>query len=112
MTSNTKLTQEQEFARKEMLLDLPAGSVMARTEGGHTILVVPRGNTVQVSTSICSEDENKWRRKVGEYHALNRWYNGESIPMPAHDFSIFGIATAMGDSIIRSDEGQYAVKEF
>lgn len=96
MFSNTKLTQEQKFARKEMLLDLPAGSVMARTEGGHTILVVPMGNTVQISTSIYSKNENKCRRKVGEYHALNRWYNGERIPMPADGFDIFAFAKAMG----------------
>lgn len=84
MSSNTKLNADLKAARKEMLANLPKGSVLVHTLEGVTILSVPAGNVQFISTAVCSPDEQKNRRKVGEFHALRRYNLGQYIPMPAY----------------------------
>ena len=83
MTSNSKLTQEQKADRKEMMDALPKGSTFAVSECGVTVLAVPEGDLVAFSSAVMSEDEQKFRRKVGEYHALARYFAAECIILPA-----------------------------
>lgn len=84
MASNSKLTKEQKTARKDMLAVLPKGSSMALSMTGITVLIVPDGAVDRVFTSVASPDEVKIRRKVGEFHALCRWFDDKGgFVMPA-----------------------------
>lgn len=77
MASNSKLTPAQKADRKDMIAALPDGSSMSLSLTGVTFLVVPFGAVDRVYTSVASPDEVKIRRKVGEYHALMRWAQGQ-----------------------------------
>ncbi len=78
MLSNSKLSAVQKQARKEMLAQLPNGASLANDGGCVTILAVPDGSVTRVFSAVASQDEQKFRRKVGEYHALNRYFNDAS----------------------------------
>lgn len=83
MYSNSKLDRDQKAERKELMADLPAGSTMAMSADGFTALVVPAGAVNMLFTAVASPDEEKIRRKVGEYTALCRWVDGIGVPIPA-----------------------------
>ncbi len=76
MASNSKLNPDQKANRKAWLADLPLNSTLATTRCGVTILAVPDGSVTRFYSSVSSPDEVKIRRKVGEYHALERWIGG------------------------------------
>ena len=73
MRSNSKLTPDQKIVRKEMLAALPPRYEMAMGYGV-TVLCIPDGNVTRIYSSVACSNEVKIRRKVGEYHALRRWY--------------------------------------
>ena len=77
MLSNSKLDAVQKADRKDMLKALPDGSRIA-SAGVLTILCIPRGLVTEVFSSVMSQDEKKFRAKVGEYHALCRYFDGHS----------------------------------
>ena len=69
-----KLTKEKNIARKSLRDMLPRGSSMAYSEDtGFTLLLVPDGSVTRMFTAVASMTETKFRRKVGEYQALERW---------------------------------------
>ena len=88
MFSNSKLTAEQRVERKEMLRQLPKGSTMAN-DGRTTFLCVPDGTVTRVFSSVMSEDEVKFRRKVGEFYALVRHFYDPSggLILPGSDWT-------------------------
>ena len=75
MLSNSKLDAGQKANRKGMIKALPDGSSLACV-GVLTILCIPRGSVTEVFSSVMSPDEKKFRAKVGEFHALCRYFNG------------------------------------
>lgn len=77
MASNSKLTQEQKGHRKTMLAVLPGVATLANDGARLTILAVPDGSVTRVFSSVASPDEQKFRRKVGEYYALLRWWGSD-----------------------------------
>jgi len=74
MASNSKLTRDQKAARKEMREELlqQGGSIVSSEFARMTVVTFPQGNVTAVYSSVASPDEIKFRRKVGEYHALMR----------------------------------------
>lgn len=83
MFSNSKLTPQQKAERKELLAELPDGATFANSSCGVTVLCVPDSPTlVAISTAIMSADETKFRRKVGQYHALVRYNYGIVTILP------------------------------
>jgi hypothetical protein len=81
MRSNSKLTAEEKVSRKELLDALPSRYEMAMG-CGVTVLCIPDGNVTRIYSSVACSDEKKIRRKVGEFHALMRWWedvNGSFI---------------------------------
>lgn len=91
--SNTKLSAAQKD-------DLKALKKYFKGElannGETTVAYMPLGTTVEFSLAVMSPDEEKFRRKVGEYHALQRFASGETVTMGEHDFhqmvvTVFGI---------------------
>jgi hypothetical protein len=89
--ANSKLEREQ----KEILKELKAGLhfpgnwkvTVTRVSEVTTLAWADRGNTIAFSLAVMSPDEEKFRRKVGEYWALSRFYDGEVVKMGREDFS-------------------------
>lgn len=108
MSSNSKLTKSQKFERALLIGSLPAGSEMALTNDGVTLLLVPQGAVNILSTAVASPDEVKIRRKVGEFNALVRWDIGACVPLPA-SMSLDEIAEPFGGLVWDSETGDYKV---
>ena len=99
--SNSKLTLEQKRDRKEMRADFDTmgdGFINQYPEFGVTIVGRMLQNTMQVAVSIMSPDETKFRRKVGEYHALVNFYNAETIPVSI-DTNLEDFAAVISDNM-------------
>lgn len=75
--ANTKLTREQKDFRIEWLsaLEFSDGDIAAC--GRYTVVTVPMfpgSRMSQFLVSYCAKDEQKIRRKVGEYYVLEKMY--------------------------------------
>lgn len=103
MSSNSKLTPEQKAERKELLAQLPKGSQFAVSETGVTYLTVPDGQFNQLTSAFMSPDEAKFRRKVGEYHALMRWADGAVALVPRY-FEAEDMVAATGEDLMANSE--------
>ena len=98
MESNSKLTPAQKAERKEMLANLPRGSTIGNDGERFTVLCVPDGAVTRVFSSVMGDDETKFRRKVGEYHALLRYRNGDGgMILPGNDWSATDVIHTLGD---------------
>lgn len=84
MQSNSKLDP----AQKQGLADMKRYHVGVRliNNGKTTIAFLEKGNTVEFALAVMSVDEKKFRRKVGEYHALLRYTTGQTVKMDRLDF--------------------------
>lgn len=86
--SNTKLTTSQKNERKSLKghwIDNMNG--FFHTAYGVTLLMVVDDKMTRISVSITSEEEVKFRYKVGEYHALMRMERNQYIMMPTYKTS-------------------------
>lgn len=75
MTANTRLTKEQKQDRKELKKFLRELNGEIGTCDPFTVAKASEfkgSKMAQFSVSMCSQDESKFRRKVGEYHALTK----------------------------------------
>lgn len=80
--SNTKLSPGQKESRKSMLRDLESMGGNIATVGAFTIAKLPEfeGSKMALfSVSVCSDTEEKNRRKVGEFHALSKLFNEDKF---------------------------------
>lgn len=85
--SNSKLNSVQKTLRKNMLVKFTGegGEIFSFSEHRTTVAIVPEftgSKMSRVSVSICSPDEVKFRRKVGEYFALDKLFVGEYVVVP------------------------------
>ena len=86
MQSNTKLTAEQKEILREMR-EIQDGAVQVlNLDNKTTMAFMPKGNTVEFALSVMSDNEKKFRPKVGEYMARSRFENGATVKMRTHDF--------------------------
>ena len=87
MSSNSKLTPEQKISRKVMLRAVVNRGGRVYSDGRVTLCLIPEfagSRMMRVSVSVISPDELKFRRKVGEYHALSRMFDrAEFIIIPS-----------------------------
>ena len=95
--ANTKLTSFMKIRRKELLADFRAAGGHLFSYNGFTVAIKPAffgSNMALVSASFASQDEQKMRRKVGEYHALSKMLDqGEFMQMPLQPNSFGDFAT-------------------
>lgn len=100
-TSNTKINSNQKTWRKEMLklLQEKNGEIFSFPACNCTIVVVPEftnSNMVRVSISYSSDNELKFRPKVGQYYALQKMFNeGDYIKLPIKYYEFFEIADSI-----------------
>jgi hypothetical protein len=81
MASNTKLTPMEKQDLREFKRDMAKNMAFGQS-GRVTVLAQITGNVVRFSTAVASPDEQKIRRKVGQYHALCRWDVEQFAVMP------------------------------
>lgn len=81
MASNTKLSSIEKQDLKVFKAGMPKNMAFGQC-GRVTVLAQITGNVVRFSTSVASPDEQKFRRKVGQYHATDRWHNNEISVAP------------------------------
>ena len=87
MTSNSKLNPVQRISRKNFLDRLKEkGGQIFNNGVNMVVIILPMGHTARVSTSVMSPTESKFRRKVGEYHALVRLCKDECIVIPNPEY--------------------------
>jgi hypothetical protein len=85
MQANTKLSDyDKEILKelKEILKDVQVLNLNDET----TIAFKPLGNTVEFALSVMAPTEKKFRRKVGEFYALQKFYDNETVKMAKEDF--------------------------
>lgn len=87
MTANTKLTKEQKAQRKEWLNEFKTFNGELAFCGAFTVAKVsefPGSKMAFFSVSVCSDKEQKFRRKVGEYHAMRNMLDIEEyVKLPS-----------------------------
>ena len=84
MCSNSKLTQDQKTFLKESKKE---DKTLKFVNNGKTTFAYHRNNKLVIfATSIMSDDEMKFRRKVGEFYALSRLASGECSILEYYDF--------------------------
>lgn len=82
--SNSKLSAGQKEDRKILKMNMPSVKLVNNQQT--TIAYKELGNTVEFALSVMSDNEKKFRAKVGEYNALMRFENGRTVKMARDDF--------------------------
>ena len=85
MQSNSKLTTTQKLYFKN--LKAAQTDVEFVTDGKTTFAFKRVGNLVEFATAVCSDNEKKNRRKVGQYYAISRFNWGNTVKLPDYHFS-------------------------
>lgn len=87
LASNSKLTPAEKLILKDYREE-QANTVVYRNSTTTIVVRFNRLNSqlVRFSTSVQSPDEQKFRNKVGEYHARVRFDNGEVSILTRDDF--------------------------
>jgi hypothetical protein len=86
--ANSKLDSFQKADRKELKQMAKAEGVKLENLNDETVIAYkPLGNTVEFALAVKSPDEQKFRVKVGEFHALTRFFEGETVKMAREDFN-------------------------
>ena len=86
MQSNTKLSVGQKEDRKILKMNMPSVKLVNNLQT--TIAFQELGNTVEFALSVMSDNEKKFRAKVGEYNALMRFDDGQTVSMHRSDFHV------------------------
>lgn len=85
--SNTKLTPTEKACLREYKETMPKNMAFA-TLGRLTVLVAVQSNCLHLATSLASPDEQKVRRKVGEWYAMDRYISGQYAVLPMSDYNM------------------------
>lgn len=87
MASNTKLFLHEKAYLKELKQEAKLLGIKLANNGETTIAYSFKGTTVKFSTAVMSCGELKFRRKVGEYHALTRLMEYDNfVVLSKYDF--------------------------
>jgi len=91
MFSNSKLTTNQKIGLKALARSLPHVTIEHFPASRMTLAYdnSNTGNCVVFAISVCSPSEQKFRKKVGAWHALNRFDFDETVKMPKTVFNQF-----------------------
>jgi hypothetical protein len=87
--ANSKLTREQKDSRIEWLSALQFSDGEIAACGRYTVAKLPMfpgSRMAQFIVSYCAKDEQKIRRKVGEFYALDKMYvlGDTGVTLPSH----------------------------
>ena len=85
MQANTKLSVHQKEILKE-LKEILKGVQVLKLDDKTTIAFKPLDNTVEFALSVMAPTEKKFRRKVGKFYALQKFYDAQTVKMDKEDF--------------------------
>ena len=88
-TSNTKLTREQKDFLKNLKFQNPEIQFFSFPEFYATVAIAeefPGSKMVKVSISYCATTEQRFRNKVGQYHAAMKMLAGEFVKVPTDNY--------------------------
>lgn len=88
--SNTKLTKAQKQALKKFKKNNPNVEFFSFPVSYSTVAIqeeFPGSKMWKVSVSYASQNERKFRVKVGEYHAMERMKYSEFVKVPRDNYS-------------------------
>jgi len=89
MQSNSKLTAEQKFILRDWLdIAIEDNIQVVNLDNVTTMAYRDRGDNVEFSLAVMSSNEKKFRAKVGQYHVLERFFDGNHVIMRRIDFQI------------------------
>jgi hypothetical protein len=110
MFSNSKLTQGQKSGLQALARSLPHVTIEHFPASRMTIAYENSniGNCVEFAVAVCSPSELKYRKKVGAWHALNRFDFGETSKLPKEVFSDFCTMLDSKESCENSNDWDYA----
>ena len=111
MTVNSKLNVHEKALRKQMRdeFDRLGGMIYSFPGYSATVAIMeefPGSRMMLVSVSIAEPRESKFRRKVGEFHALRRMFEAEYIKL----LSVFntGVTDTWDDESTRMYQDEWA----
>ncbi len=85
--ANTKLNDYQKQERKNMMQTAKNTGVQVVNLDNKTVMVYKDcGNTVEFALAVMAPDEQKFRVKVGEFYALERFFCANTVKMDRMDF--------------------------
>ena len=85
MLSNTKLTVEQKELFKDMLADYPY--IQFATDFDSMVCAYFQdGKVVRFAFSVKSDEEKKFRLKVGKFNAMQKVLHNENTILPEYEF--------------------------
>ena len=87
MRANTKLDRNQKDILKAFKNDFPEIQIL-NVDNKTTMAFINRGNTIEFALSVMAPTEKKFRPKVGEYFAYNRFLDGHTVKMGRIDFEV------------------------
>lgn len=87
--ANTKLTTQQKLDLKTGLAGALAQNIkVVNLDDKTTIAYKVMGNTVEFALSVMSPDEKKFRAKVGQYWAIYKFMDNQTVKMDKFDFAV------------------------
>ena len=87
---NTKLSTHQKIVRKSLLNANKASTGFGLVHDFRTTVVfVESGDFVEFTASTMGKSETKFKRKVGQYYALERFAPGLTVKLPKNVFNDF-----------------------
>lgn len=101
-----RLNEKQKQERKEMRDDfeMQGGVLVSNPKAGYTIAACPAARVketslkfIRVAIAQCGFIDDEFKRKVGEYIALARFYDGNTFSIPTHsiDDAILRVETML-----------------
>jgi len=86
MQANTKLDKDQKEQLATFREFSPAKIV--NLDNKTTMAYQVHGNTVEFALSVMAPTEKKFRRKVGEYFAYDKFNDDQTVTMAVNDFKV------------------------
>jgi hypothetical protein len=85
--ANSKLTPSQKIERKNLKADaISEGVQIVNLDDKSVMAYREQGNTVEFALSVMAPYEQKFRVKVGEFYALDKFFDNQTVKMDKHDF--------------------------
>jgi hypothetical protein len=86
--SNSKLSASQKIELREMIAGNPGVQLFSFPDCGVTVAVefpFPGSKMAHFAISVASIDEQKFRAKVGKFHAMRKLFDGQFVQMVCYN---------------------------
>ena len=100
--SNTKLNSFEREILRDLKTEMPDVDLFSFPEYNTVVGIERTGETMgRFAVSISAETEQKFRKKVGEYHVLSKFTDGYTLPVYIGESSLSDIAHDIAHTVGR-----------